>query len=81
MATIQSVSAVKQRGGKFALRIAINDGMSMMLPMDSQDESHYRTLSPNDTQDFLNNLAVHYLIREDTGSIIQRIRKTTKDQT
>ncbi len=49
--------------------------------MDSQDESNYRRLSPNDTQDFLNNLAVHYLTREDVRSIIQRIRQTTKDQT
>ncbi len=81
LATIQSVSAVKQRGGKFALRIVTNDGMSMMIPMDDQDESRYRILSPKDTQDFLNNLAVHYLTREDARSIIQRIRQTTKDQT
>ncbi len=80
LATIQSVSAVKQRGGKFALRIAMNDGMSMMIPMDDQDESRYRRLSPNDTRDFLNNLAVHYLTREDARSIIQRIRQNTQTQ-
>lgn len=80
LATILSVSAVKQRGGKFALRIAMNDGMSMMIPMDSQDESRYRRLSPNDTQDFLNNLALHYLTREDARSIIQRIRHNTQTQ-
>lgn len=80
LATIQSASAVKQRDGKFALRIAMNDGMSMMIPMDDQDESHYRRLSPNDTQDFLNNLAVHYLTREDARSIIQRIRQNTQTQ-
>jgi len=79
-ATIQSVSAVKQRDGKFALRIAMNDGMSMMIPMDDQDESHYRRLSPNDTHDFLNNLAIHYLTREDARSIIQRIRQNTQTQ-
>jgi len=80
-ANIKSVSAVKQRVGIMALRIMMNDGMSMMIPMDSQDESNYRRLSPNDTQDFLNNLAVHYLTRENARSIIQRIRQTTKDQT
>lgn len=80
LATIQSVSAVKQRGGKFALRITMNDGMSMMIPMDDQDERHYRRLSPNDTRDFLNNLAVHYLTREDARSIIQRIRQNTQKQ-
>lgn len=80
-ANIKSVSAVKQKDGIMALRIMMNDGMSMMLPMDSQDENHYRRLSPNDTQDFLNKLAIHYLTREDARSIIQRIRQTTKDQT
>ncbi len=78
---IRAVSAVKQRDGIMALRIMMKDGMSMMIPVDSQDESHYRRLSPNDTQDFLNNLAVHYLTKEDARSIIQRIRQTTKDQT
>ncbi len=80
LATIQSVSAVKQRCSKFALRIAMNDGMSMMIPMDRQDESRYRRLSPNDTQDFLNNLAVHYLTREEARSIIIRIRQNTQTQ-
>ena len=80
-ANIKSVSAVKQRNGIMALRIMIKDGMSMMIPMDNQDESHYRRLSPNDTQNFLNSLAVHYLTREDARSIIQRIRQTTKAQT
>ncbi len=80
-ANIKSVSAVKQKDGIMALRIMMNDGMSMMIPMDDPDESRYRRLSPNDTQDFLNNLAVHYLTREDARSIIQRIRQTTKDQT
>jgi len=59
----------------------MNDGTSMMIPIDDQDESHYRRLSPNDTQDFLNNLAVHYLTKEDARSIIQRIRQDTKSQT
>jgi len=58
----------------------MNYGMSMMIPMDDQDESRYRRLSPNDTQDFLNNLAVHYLTREDARSIIQRIRENTQSQ-
>ncbi len=49
--------------------------------MESKDESRYRRLSPNDAHDFLNNLAVHYLTREDTRSFIQRTRQTTKDQT
>lgn len=49
--------------------------------MESQDESRYRRVSPNDTQDFLNNFAIHYLTREDARSIIQRIRQTTKDHT
>lgn len=80
-ANIKSVSAVKQRDGIMALRIMMNDGMSIMIPMDSQDESRYRRLSPNDTQGFLNSLGVHYLTREDARSIIQRIRQTTKDQT
>lgn len=80
LATILSVSAVKQRGGKFTLRIAMNDGMSMMIPMDDPDERRYRRLSPNDTQDFLNNLALHYLTREDARSIIQRIRQNTQTQ-
>jgi len=79
--SIKSVSAVKQRDGIMAIRIMMNDGMSMMIPMESQDESRYRRVSPNDTQDFLNNLAVHYLTREDIRSIIQRLRQTTKDQT
>ncbi len=80
-ANIKSVSAVKQRDGIMALRIMMNDGMSVMIPMDSQDENHYRRLSPNDTHDFPNNLAIHYLTREDARSIIQRIRQTTKDHT
>lgn len=75
------MSTVKQRDGIMALRIMMNDGMSMMIPMDRQDESRYRRLSPNDTQDFLNKHAIHYLTREDAQSIIQRIRQTTKDQT
>ena len=49
--------------------------------MDSQDESDYRRLSPDDRQDYLLNLAVHYLKREDARAIIRRIRQTTKDQT
>ena len=58
------------------------DGMPIpMIPMDSQDESDYRRLSPDDRHDFLHNLAVHYLTREDARAIIQRIRQTTKDQT
>jgi len=80
-AIIKSVSAVKQRDGIMALRIMMKDGMSMMIPMDDPDESRYRRLSPNDTQNFLNNLAIHYLTREDARSIIQRIRQTTKNQT
>lgn len=80
-ANIKSVSAVKQRDGIMAIRIMMNDGMSMMIPMDSQDENHYRRVSPNDTQDFLNNLVIHYLTREDAGSVIHRIRQTTKDHT
>ncbi len=79
-ANIKSVSAVKQRDGIMALRIMMSDRMSMMIPMDSQDESNYRRLSPNDSQDFLNNLAVHYLMREDARSIIQRIRQNTQTQ-
>ena len=60
----------------------MNDGMPIpMIPMDSQDESDYRRLSPDDRQDYLLNLAVHYLTREDVRAIIQRIRQTTKDQT
>ncbi len=51
-ANIKSVSAVKQRDGIMALRIMMNEGMSMIIPMDRQDENHYRRLSPNDTQDF-----------------------------
>ncbi len=80
-ANIKSVSAVKQRNGIMALRIMMKDGMSMMIPVESQDESGYCRVSPNDTQDFFNNLAVHYLTREDARSIIQRIRQTTKDHT
>nr|MBD5377551.1 hypothetical protein [Bacteroides sp.] len=49
--------------------------------MDSQDESDYRRLSPDYRHDYLLNLAVHYLTREDARAIIQRIRQTTKDQT
>ncbi len=80
LATIQSVSAVKQRGGKFALRIVMNDGMSMMIPMDDPDEIRLRRLSPNAPRDFLNNRADHYLTREDARSIIQRIRQNTQTQ-
>lgn len=80
LARIQSVSAVKQKDGILALRIMMNDGMSMIIPMDDPDESRYRRLSPNDTQDFLNNLAIHYLTREDARSIIQRIRQNTQTQ-
>ena len=79
---IQSVNAVKNKDGRYALRITMNDGMPIpMIPMDNQDESDYRRISPVDRQDFLLNLAVHYLTREDARAIIQRIRQTTKDQT
>ena len=79
---IQSVNAVKNRDGRYSLRITMNDGMPIpMIPMDSQDESDYRRLSPDDRQDYLLNLAVNYLTREDTRAIIQHIRQTTKDQT
>ncbi|MBD5315651.1 MAG: relaxase/mobilization nuclease domain-containing protein [Bacteroides sp.] len=79
---IQSATAVKNRDGRYALRITMNDGMPIpMIPMDSQDESDYRRLSPDNRQDYLLNLAVHYLTREDARAIIQRIRQTTKDQT
>ncbi len=79
---IQSANAVKNRDGRYALRITMNDGMPIpMIPMDSQDESDYRRLSPDDRQDYLLNLAVHYLTREDARAIIQRIRQTTKDLT
>ena len=79
---IQSVNAVKSRDGRYALRITMNDGMPIpMIPMDSQDESDYRRLSQDDRQDFLHNLVVHYLTREDARAIMQRIRQTTKDQT
>ena len=79
---IQSATAVKNRDGRYALRIIMNDGMPIpIIPMDSQDESYYRRLSPDDRQDYLLNLAVHYLTREDAKAIIQRIRQTTKDQT
>ncbi|MDE6409208.1 MAG: relaxase/mobilization nuclease domain-containing protein [Muribaculaceae bacterium] len=79
---IQSVTAVKKKDGRFTLRITMNDGMPIpMIPMDSQDENNYRILSSDDRQDYLLNLAVHYLTREDARAIIQRIRQTTKDQT
>ena len=79
---IQSATAVKNRDGRYALRITINDGIPIpMILMDSQDETDYRRLSPDDRQDYLLNLAVHYLTREDARAIIQRIRQTTKDQT
>ena len=79
---IQSVNAVKNRDGRYTLRITMSDGMPIpMIPMDNQDESDYRKLSPDDRQDYLLNLAVHYLTREDARAIIQRIRQTTKDQT
>ncbi|MBD5267258.1 MAG: hypothetical protein HDS41_03580, partial [Bacteroides sp.] len=79
---IQSVTAVKNRDGRYALRITTNDGMPIpMIPMDSQDESDYRRLSPDSRPEYLLNLAVHYLTREDARAIIQRIRQTTKDQT
>ncbi len=79
---IQSATAVKNRDGRYALRITMKDGMPIpMIPMDSQDESDYRRLSPDDRQNYLLNLAVHYLTREDARAIIQRIRQTTKDQT
>ena len=46
---IQSVTAVKNRDGRYALRITMNDGMLIpMIPMDSQDESDYRRLFPDD---------------------------------
>ena len=78
---IQSVNAVKRKDGRYALRITMNDGMPIpMIPMDSQDGNDYRRLSPDDRQDYLLNLAVHYLTREDARAIIQRIRQTTKDQ-
>ena len=79
---IPSVNAVKRKDGRYALRITMNDGMPIpMIPMDSQDESDYRRLSPDDRQEYLLNLAVHYLTREDARAIIQRIRQTTKNQT
>ena len=79
---IQSATAVKNRDGRYALRITMNDGMPIpIIPMDSQDESDYRRLSPDDRQDYLLTLAVHYMAREDARAIIQRIRQTTKDQT
>ncbi|MDE6383537.1 MAG: hypothetical protein K2K79_04195, partial [Paramuribaculum sp.] len=79
---IQSVNAVKNRDGRYALRITMNDGMSIpIIPMDNQDESDYRRLSPDDRQAYLLNLAVHYLTKEDARAIIQRIRQTTKNQT
>ena len=79
---IQSINAVKKRDGRYALRITMKDGMPIpMIPIDSKDESNYRRLSPDDRQDYLLNLAVHYLIREDAKAIIQHIRQTTKDQT
>ena len=78
---IQSVNAVKNRDGRYALRITMNVGMPLpIIPMDSQDESDYRRLFPHDRQEYLLNLAVHYLTREDARAIIQRIRQTTKDQ-
>ena len=40
-ANIKAVAAVKQRDGIMALRIMMTDGMSMMIPMESQDESRY----------------------------------------
>ena len=52
-----------------------------IIPMDGQDESDYRLLSPDDRQDFLLNLAAHYLTRKGANAIIKRIRQTTKDQT
>ena len=79
---IPSVNAVKRKDGRYALRITMNDGMPIpMIPMDSQDESDYRRLSPDDRQEYLLNLAVHYLTREDARAIMQRIRQTTKNQT
>ncbi|MDE6786457.1 MAG: relaxase/mobilization nuclease domain-containing protein [Muribaculaceae bacterium] len=79
---VQSVNAVKNRDGKYVLRITMSDGMPIpMIPMDSQDESYYRRLSPNDRRGYLLDLAVHYLTREDARAIIQRMRQTTKDQT
>lgn len=79
---IQSATAVKKKDGKYALRITMNDGMPIpIIPMDSKDESDYRRLSPDDRQDYLLNLAVHYLTKEDARTILQRIRQTTKDQT
>lgn len=79
---IQSVNAVKRKDGRYALRITMNDGMPIpMIAMDSQDESDYRRLSPDSRPEYLLNLAVHYLTREDARAIIQRIRQTTKDQT
>ena len=79
---IQSATAVKKKDGRYAMRITMNDGMLIpMIPMDSQDESYYRRLSPDDRQDYLLNLAVHYPTREDARAIIQRIRQTTKYQT
>ncbi|MBD5204394.1 MAG: hypothetical protein HDS82_05935 [Bacteroidales bacterium] len=79
---IQSATAVKNRYGRHALRIIMNDDMPIpIIPIDSQDESHYRSLSPDKRQAFLLNLTVLYLTREDARAIIQRIRQTTKDQT
>ena len=79
---IQSATAVKNRDGRYVLRITMNDGMPIpIIPMANQDESDYRRLSPDERQDYLLNLAVHYLTREDARAIIQRIRQTAKDQT
>ena len=49
--------------------------------MDSQDENDYCRLSPDDRHDYLLNLAVCYLTREDARTIMQCIRQSTKDQT
>ena len=79
---IQSATAVQNRDGRYALRITMNDGMLIpIIPMDSQDESDYSRLSPDDRQNYLLNLSVHYLTREDARAITQRIRQTIKDQT
>lgn len=79
---IKSASAIKNKDGRYTLRITMNDGVPIpLIPMDTQDESHYRRLSLNDRQDYLLNLAVHYLTREDARAIIQRIRQTTQQQT
>lgn len=71
----------RRRMEDMPLRITMNDGMLIsIIPMDSQDDSYYRRLSPDDRQDFLLNLVFIILTREDARVIIQRIRQMTKDK-